>query len=260
MIARVSSDIAYVAERRLERPILIRPQPRHLHRAADRRRASGAFGGLVTLDGYPVSALTDAEPRARGAAAQRLAEQFSAGVGTIRRDFQATLRGFLAARMNDPWQAERFAERAARSDPTAIADFVVEMLSADRRSELSRLAASLLALAATDSYLSGRAEDDIRAFYAGLLADAPTPTVAPLRGARHFVAVEQPDVATAAIESFAAGLRLGHCRVCPAGHSPRKSRDLVRTNRRLGLRCITWSVTRKPKAESHSGLLGARGG
>ncbi|CAN2532187.1 Putative+aminoacrylate+hydrolase+RutD [Methylocapsa aurea] len=210
MIARVAADIAaYIAERRLERPILVG----HCLGAFVALQAAllrpEQIGGVVTLDGYPVfPALAGADAEARVAAAKRLGEQFAVGAGNPAR-FRATLRAFLAARMNDAQQADHFAERAARSDPGATAAYVVEMLSSDLRPELTRLTAPLLALAATDSYLAGRADENISAFYAGLLADAPKSAVTLLRGSRHFVAVDQPDVVAVAIESFAAGLRLG---------------------------------------------------
>ncbi|TRL33102.1 alpha/beta hydrolase [Methylosinus sporium] len=208
MIPRICADIAaYVAA--LKRPLLVG----HSLGAFIALKTTAAhpelFGGIVTLDGYPVfPALAGATAEERAGTAQRLAAQFSAGAGDPVR-FRETLRGFLAARMNDSRQAERFAERAARSDPAATAAYVVEMLSADLRPELARLDAPLLALAATDSYLAGRSEEEISAFYADLLAKAPKASVLLLREARHFVAVDRPDVVAAAIESFAAGLRLG---------------------------------------------------
>lgn len=208
MIPRICADIAaYVAA--LKRPLLVG----HSLGAFIALKTTAAhpelFGGIVTLDGYPVfPALAGATAEERAGTAQRLAAQFSAGAGDPVR-FRETLRGFLAARMNDSRQAERFAERAARSDPAATAAYVVEMLSADLRPELARLDAPLLALAATDSYLAGRSEEEISAFYANLLAKAPKASVLLLREARHFVAVDRPDVVAAAIESFAAGLRLG---------------------------------------------------
>ncbi|PWB93010.1 alpha/beta fold hydrolase [Methylosinus sporium] len=208
MIPRICADIAaYVAA--LKRPLLVG----HSLGAFIALKTTAAhpelFGGIVTLDGYPVfPALARATAEERAGTAQRLAAQFSAGAGDPVR-FRETLRGFLAARMNDSRQAERFAERAARSDPATTAAYVVEMLSADLRPELARLDAPLLALAATDSYLAGRSEEEISAFYANLLAKAPKASVLLLREARHFVAVDRPDVVAAAIESFAAGLRLG---------------------------------------------------
>ncbi|WP_400771500.1 alpha/beta fold hydrolase [Methylosinus sporium] len=211
MIPRICADIAaYVTERRLERPLLVG----HSLGAFIALKTAAAhpelFNGIVTLDGYPVfPALAAATAGERAATAQRLAAQFAVGVGDPVR-FRETLRGFLAARMNDSRQAERFAERAARSDPAATAAYLVEMLSADLRPELVRLDAPLLALAATDSYLAGRGEEEISAFYGDLLAEAPKFSVLLLREARHFVAVDRPDVVAAAIESFAIGLRLGH--------------------------------------------------
>ncbi|TDX64940.1 pimeloyl-ACP methyl ester carboxylesterase [Methylosinus sp. sav-2] len=208
MIPRICADIAaYVAA--LKRPLLVG----HSLGAFIALKTAAAhpklFGGIVTLDGYPVfPALAGATAEERAGTAQRLAAQFAVGAGDPAR-FRETLRGFLAARMNDSRQAERFAERAARSDPAATAAYVIEMLSADLRPELTRLDAPLLALAATDSYLAGRSEEEISAFYANLLAKAPKASVLLLREARHFVAVDRPDVVAAAIDSFAAGLRLG---------------------------------------------------
>jgi pimeloyl-ACP methyl ester carboxylesterase len=80
------------------------------------------------------------------------------------------------------------------------------MLSADLRPDLPKLAAPLLALVSVDSYLSGRSEPDIRAFYAALLAGAPRASLHLVRGARHFMAQDRPDVVCAAIEAFVAGL------------------------------------------------------
>ncbi|WP_166141996.1 alpha/beta fold hydrolase [Methylosinus sp. RM1] len=208
MIPRICADIAaYVAA--LKRPLLVGHSLGAFIALKTAAARPELFGGIITLDGYPVfPALAGATAEERAATAQRLAAQFSVGAGDPVR-FRERLRGFLAARMNDSRQAERFAERAAHSDPAATAAYVVEMLSADLRPELARLDAPLLALAATDSYLAGRSEDEISAFYANLLAKAPKASVLLLREARHFVAVDRPDVVAAAIESFAAGLRLG---------------------------------------------------
>lgn len=208
MIPRICADIAaYVAA--LKRPLLVGHSLGAFIALKTAAARPELFGGIITLDGYPVfPALAGATAEERAATAQRLAAQFSVGAGDPVR-FRERLRGFLAARMNDSRQAERFAERAAHSDPAATAAYVVEMLSADLRPELARLDAPLLALAATDSYLAGRSEDEISAFYANLLAKAPKASVLLLREARHFIAVDRPDVVAAAIESFAAGLRLG---------------------------------------------------
>lgn len=211
MIPRICADIAaYVTARRLERPLLVGHSLGAFIALKTVAAHPELFNGIVTLDGYPVfPALAAATAEERAATAHRLAAQFAAGAGDPVR-FRETLRGFLATRMNDSRQAERFTERAARSDPAATAAYVVEMLSADLRPKLARLDAPLLALAATDSYLAGRSEEEILAFYGDLLAEAPKFSVLLLREARHFVAVDRPDVVAVAIESFVVGLRLGH--------------------------------------------------
>ncbi len=114
---------------------------------------------------------------------------------------------FLAARMNDPKQAEQAAELAARADPQATAEYIMEMLPADLRPELGRLKAPLLALAAVNSYKSGLSESEIRTFYEGLLANAPRVAILLIRNARHFAMKDQPEAVGAAIEGFLAGRR-----------------------------------------------------
>jgi pimeloyl-ACP methyl ester carboxylesterase len=208
IIERVAADVAaYVAERRLRRPILIGHSLGAFVALKAGLLRSSALGGIVAIDGFPVFApLAQATPEERVAEARRRAEPFLAAADDPAR-FRSVLNAFLAARMRDPERAARFAERAARSDPRATAAYVVEMLSADLRPELSRLEAPLLALAATDSYLAGRSEQEIADFYTGLHAGAPKATVLLVRDSRHFAAVDQPDVVGAAIEAFAAGLR-----------------------------------------------------
>jgi N-formylmaleamate deformylase len=207
MIERVVADITrYIESARLDRPILVG----HSLGAFLALRAAltrpGAIGGVVTIDGYPVfPLLAGAGPEARAAEARRRAAPFHAAAGDPER-FRALMRDFIAARMTDPKEAEMFAARAARSDPRATGDYVVEMLSADLRPDLPKLAAPVLALVSVDSYLAGRSEPDIRAFYAALLAGAPRAFLHLVRGARHFMAQDRPDVVCAAIEAFVAGL------------------------------------------------------
>jgi pimeloyl-ACP methyl ester carboxylesterase len=207
MIDAVVADIArFVAERAPERPIVV---GHSLGAFVALRLALGhptLVGGLVTVDGYPVfPPLADASPKERRAAALRRAQPFLAA--TDKERFRETLRSFLAARMNDPRRAALAAERAARSDPRATGDYVVEMLSADLRPELPRLATPLLALAAVDSYRTG-GEEEVRRFYRAMLAAAPRASVVTIRNSRHFVAEDQPDALCAAIEAYAAGLAL----------------------------------------------------
>lgn len=211
IIERVVADIIrYIESARLDRPVVV---GHSLGAFLALRIAAiwpGPIGGLVTLYGYPVfPPLAGADPAQRAAEARRRAAPFHAAAGDPER-FRATMRDFIAARMNDPREAERFAERAARSDPRATGDYIVEMLSADLRPDLPKLAAPLLALVAADSYLSGRSEPEIRAFYAAVLAGAPRASLHLVRGARHFMAQDRPDVVCAAIEAFVAGLGHAH--------------------------------------------------
>jgi pimeloyl-ACP methyl ester carboxylesterase len=207
LIERVCTDIVrYIEESGLDRPILVGHSLGAFLALRIGVRRPERIGGIVTLDGYPVfPPLAAAGAAERAAVARRRAEPFFAAAGDPAR-FHALLQDFMSERMTDPREAERYAARAARSDPRATGDYVVEMLSADLRPELPRLGAPLLALAAADSYLAGRSESEIRAFYSTLLAGAPRASVLLVRQARHFIAQDQADVVVAAIEAFVAGL------------------------------------------------------
>jgi pimeloyl-ACP methyl ester carboxylesterase len=207
VIETVCADIIrYIESARLDRPILVGHSLGAFLALRIGVMRPGLIGGLVTLDGYPVfPPLAGAEPAARAAEARRRAAPFYAAAGDPAR-FRAIMREFMATRMNDSRQVERFAERAARSDPRATGDYVVDMLSADLRAELPKLVAPLLALVATDSYHAGRSEPELRAIHAALLAGAPQASLLLVRGARHFIAQDRPDVVCAAIEAFVAGL------------------------------------------------------
>jgi N-formylmaleamate deformylase len=211
IIDRVVTDIArFIEERRLQKPILIG----HSLGAFIALRLGIEHGalirGLVTIDGYPVfPPLADAHAEERRAAAERLAQQFR--IGTNVEEFRGLMRKFLATRMNDPERAARLADRAAKSDPGATAQYVLEMLSADLRPKLGRLKPPLLALAAVNSYKNELSEAEIRTFYRKLLANAPNFSILLIRNARHFAVEDQPEVVGAAIEGFLAGLLSSAC-------------------------------------------------
>jgi len=208
LIDHVVADIArFVRDNQLDRPTIIG----HSLGAFVAFRLAIAhpdlIGGLIAVDGFPVfSPLAEADAGGRAAAAKKLAQELAVGKNPA--EFHAALLNFLTARMNDPVQAAQAADLAARSDPEATAEYIIEMLSADLRPELSKLTMPVLALVAENSYKRGLPEPEIRAFYARVLSNAPQGSIALIRNARHFAMVDQPDVVAAAIEGFAAGRRL----------------------------------------------------
>lgn len=206
VIDRVVADIAgFIEENRLDKPVLVGHSLGAFIALRVGVEHPALIGGLVTVDGYPVfPPLADVNAEGWRAAAGRLAQQFL--VGNDFEKFRAVMLAFLAARMNDQERAGVLAERAARSDPGATSQYVVEMLSADLRPELVKLKAPLLALVAVNSYLNGHSEEEIRTFYSGLLGNAAHVSILLIRNARHFAAEDQPEVVGAAIEGFLAGL------------------------------------------------------
>ncbi len=170
---------------------------------------SALVGGLVTVEGFPVfPPLVEMSAEARRTAAEGLAKQFSPSMEG--EAFRAALEKFFAARMNDPVQAREIAAHAARSDPAAIVQYIMEMLPADLRPELGKISVPFLSIVALNSYLIGRSEAETRAFYAGLLSNAPHVSILLIRNARHFVMIDQPEVVGAAIEGFVDRLQLSN--------------------------------------------------
>ncbi|MFM0649621.1 alpha/beta hydrolase [Paraburkholderia bryophila] len=158
-------------------------------------------GRLVAIEGFPVfPPLTNADVAGRRAAAQKLADALTGG-GTPQA-FHASMRDFLEARMNDPKEADRLAVLASRSDPKAVAEYILEMLPSDLRPDLVKLKAPVLEIVAANSYLKGSSESDIRAFYTSMLADAPQAKVVTVPDARHFVMLDQPDAVYQSIRQF----------------------------------------------------------
>jgi N-formylmaleamate deformylase len=110
--------------------------------------------------------------------------------------------------MNDPQKANAMLELTGRSDPEAVAEYIMEMLPADLRPDLGKAKAPILVLVATDSYKKGLSDEAIRAFYQRVLANAPRASIILTRNARHFMMVDQPEAIAAAIGAFLAGLDL----------------------------------------------------
>ncbi|KFG97975.1 hypothetical protein GQ56_0106740 [Burkholderia paludis] len=223
VIEKVVADLArLIVQQHLDRPVLIGHSLGGYIGYRFATEHPDLVGRLVAMEGFPVfPPLANADAATRRAAAQKLAGTFTEG-GTPQA-FLASMQGFLEARMNDSKEADRLATLASRSDPKAVAEYVLEMLPADLRPDLVKLKAPVLAIVAANSYRKGASESDIRAFYTGMLANAPQASVVIVPNARHFVMLDQPDAVYRSIRQF-----LQDTRTADAPHAPASDVSLIR--------------------------------
>lgn len=208
VVDKVVADIArLIREKRLQQPILVGHSLGAFIAFRVAIEHSNSIGAVISLDGFPVfSPLADVDAVGRRAAADKLANELARGKNA--QEFRAALHAFLTARMNDPEKANAMTEFSARSDPDAVAQYIMEMLPADLRPDLGKVKVPILALIAADSYKRGLPDAEIRSFYRRIFANAPEASTLIIHNARHFIYVDQPDAVAAAIEAFLAGLRM----------------------------------------------------
>jgi pimeloyl-ACP methyl ester carboxylesterase len=208
VIDKVVADIVrFISTKRLRQPVLVGHSLGAFIAFRVAIEHSDSIGAVIALDGFPVfSPLADMDAAGRRAAAEKLANELARGKSA--QEFRAALHTFLAARMNDPEKASAMTELAARSDPGSVAQYIIEMLSADLRPDLGKVKAPILAVIAADSYKRGLPDAEIRLFYTRVLANAPNAFTLLIHNAHHFIYVDQPEAVGAAIEAFLAGLQL----------------------------------------------------
>jgi pimeloyl-ACP methyl ester carboxylesterase len=161
---------------------------------------------IVAVDGLPVfPAVANLSESDRKAFAEQSAKPIakltpSAEVAYEQR-FMSTI-GTI-----DPAFADSAAIREARSDPTAIAQWLQADLMTDLRPDLSKIRVPLLEI--MPYYAPDHQHPPLQftqaetvGFYQSLLAGAPHVTVVPISDSRHFVMFDQPQAFYAAVESF----------------------------------------------------------
>ncbi len=202
IIDKVVRDIRrLIAEEKLEQPVLIGHSLGAFIAYRIGIDAPEEIGGVIALDGFPVfSKLADADAAGRRSAAENLANEL--GRNKTPETFKSAMRNFLSTRITDQAKVDAITERVIASDPEAVVQYVMEMLPVDLRPQLHLLKAPVLAVVATNSYKNGLPDADIRAFYAHMLQAIPDVEITLIHDARHFVAVDQPDKVTEAIEKF----------------------------------------------------------
>lgn len=172
--------------------------------------------GIVAVDGLPIlPPFAQLTPEQRATAADGITAKIR---DSTHDQFAANQKTTLATMITSPADVDRASALAAKSDPKAVAAYANELFRADLRPELPKLTAPTLEIApvpTTPTPYEGAAAQSAsietraayyKAFYASLLAGAPSTTVVTIPNAKHFVMIDQPDALFDAITSFVATL------------------------------------------------------
>ena len=193
-----------IAERKLERPVLIGHSLGGTLALAVAEDMPSAIGGVVAIDGLPVFPGTEAMPAPERAAmvASTKASMAASDPATFARQQQAYMR---TMGVRDMAQADQLAQLTSKSDPGAMGVYVAEVLGLDLRPGLATITAPILELVPyfDQDPLDARWTPDAKAAYARtLLAGAPHVQVLAVPDARHFIMFDQPQVLTRMLRAY----------------------------------------------------------
>lgn len=156
--------------------------------------------GVVCVDGVPaIAGLADPGVDLVALAAV----QRSRHLALAPQDHAAWWSASLGAMITAPEVAARVVETAMRSDREAVAAAMAEVLIADLRDELSRIAAPVLAIAGLGATASPSERRRRLAAFAATFAPLTRCELLVLERARHFVMLDAPSRVHAAIVDFA---------------------------------------------------------
>jgi pimeloyl-ACP methyl ester carboxylesterase len=205
-LPRVAAAIsAYVAERRLTRPVLVGHSLGAFVAFMAAGESPGLFGGVVAVDGVPyLPAL--ANPAATPAPQAPQAEQVKTLYRTMTREQYLAQSGLaLSSMITAPADQERARAWAASADPAAAGIAVAEMMTTDLREAAARITAPVLLIGALGAAPEPM-RDTFRAAYRSQVAAVPRASVVFAERARHFIMLDDPAFFFSTLESFLAGL------------------------------------------------------
>ncbi|HEY5801212.1 MAG TPA: alpha/beta hydrolase, partial [Burkholderiaceae bacterium] len=164
----------------------------------------GALGGVVSIDGLPVFPGTE---NMAGPQRTAMAANMKAQVAGLTRDAFAgqQVQYMKAIGVLDPVRAAELAKLTANSDPASVGTYMADVLTADLRPGLNKIAVPVLVIApynAPDAMARGISEEAKAAYYRGLMAGVADLDVATVAPARHFAMLDQPEKVRALVAAF----------------------------------------------------------
>lgn len=162
--------------------------------------------GVIALDGLPIY------PTDIFSTPDKIAAMADAAAATMaaipQAQFAAYERtGSLPYLVTAPSDVAAIAPLAGKSDPKAAAQWFKEDVELDLRPDLAKATVPIVLLAPYDATLEGKylpTADAKRAFYAGIIKNAPQAAVVVIPDSRHFAMYDQPKAISDAIDEFLA--------------------------------------------------------
>ncbi|MFU8832883.1 MAG: alpha/beta fold hydrolase [Wenzhouxiangella sp.] len=156
------------------------------------------LAGIVAVDGVPfLPALAD--PSATPEAQAPVAEQIRAFMASLTPEqFAQQNRMSLKTMLHDDKELDRIAMTSTRSDPAAVGQAVLELMTIDLRPLMAEITVPALLLQAADSG-SG---DAMRAAYAAQIAEIPDHRHVVAEQGSHFVQLDDPDFTAREVLAF----------------------------------------------------------
>jgi N-formylmaleamate deformylase len=189
VLPRVRDEIiAYIRERRLDRPVLVGHSLGGFLALWIAATAPELVGPVISVDGVPFLAGLQS-PSATPEAVQAQAAQMAALYATMTREQLALqTRLALTSMITDPAHIEGAAAWAAESDPKAAGAMIEELMSTDLRDAVASIASPVLLVGAGKAFAAMPGGlDRARAAYEAQVARIPDRDVVLATRALHFV-------------------------------------------------------------------------
>jgi len=196
--------LAYVNDRKLDRPVVVGHSLGGTLAFAMAAAAPNALGGVLAVDGVPfISALSDStatedgmRPRVAvlrtmyGALSPaQLGEQTRASLPTLMHDTSHVMRGV------------RWAEG---SDPATVGQAMAEMMTTDLRGRLGAIRIPVMQMMAAGAFPSPEFRNTMKQRYAAQLVAMPHAELVVAERAYHFIMLDDPTFFHATLERFLA--------------------------------------------------------
>jgi N-formylmaleamate deformylase len=197
--------IAYMAEKKLDHPIIVGHSLGGFMAFWVAETASEKVGPVIAVDGVPFfPALMNAKATAESA--RPFAEQMrSMNEGLSPEQFAENWRGFLASMITNPKDLDMVATSGVKSDPKAVGQAGYELMSTDLRADVKAIKAPVLLIGATASIPDPNARKAAQANYESQIASIPTHKLIFATKAKHFIQLDEPDFFYKEVESFLKG-------------------------------------------------------
>lgn len=194
--------VAYVKAKRLDHPAVIGHSLGGFMAFSLASKAPDLFGPIVAVDGVPWLG-TLMSPRATVERTRPIAEAMAkAFAAESPAQFQAGLLTTLQGEITDPKEVARMDETCRKTDPTAMAEAMKEMMVTDLRDEIAAVRSPVLLFAAAGWAKTPAQKAGIEQAYAAQVAKVPNARIVYAWASKHFVMLDQPTLFLDETERF----------------------------------------------------------